>query len=147
MYLRIVVATDGSACSDECAVHAVAIAKVMGLAVVFLFVMDTLRGWHEGVVNTTEALQTLTIQGRSTLDRAEEAAFNAGVGARGELVEGTAVDVIVHRSADFDLVVMGSRGKGLLERLTVGSVTEAVLHRIGRPLLVVRRDNVAQVSG
>jgi nucleotide-binding universal stress UspA family protein len=147
MYLRILVPSDGSACSDEAVAHAVAIAKAMGSAVVFLFVMDTLRAWREGVVNGAEALQALTDQGRVVLDRAQEAAFDAGVGARGELVEGTAADVIVRRSSDFDLVVMGSHGKGILERLTVGSVTAAVLHRITGPLLIVRRGHPAQAPG
>jgi nucleotide-binding universal stress UspA family protein len=61
-----------------------------------------------------------------------------GIRSTGELVEDTAADAIVGRSADFDLVVMSSHGKGILKRLTVGSVTQAVLHRITRPVLVVR---------
>ena len=138
MYLRILVPTDGSACGDEAIAHSLEIAKAMGSAVVFLFVMDTLSAWREGVVSMAEALQALTAQGRAILARAEETAFNAGVGVDGELVEGTPADVIVRRSADFDLVVMGSHGKGLLKRLTVGSVTQAVLHRITRPVLVIR---------
>jgi nucleotide-binding universal stress UspA family protein len=147
MYRRILVPTDGSACSDEAVAHALAIAKAMGSAVVFLFVMDTLRTWREGVVNGAEALQLLAAEGRTILDRAADAAVSAGVGAHGELVEGTAADVIVRRSADFNLIVMGSHGRGLLERLTVGSVTESVLHRVTCPLLVVRRDHVAHTPG
>ncbi len=34
-------------------------------------------------------------------------------------------------------LVIGSDGKGILERLPVGSVKQSVLHRITRPLLVV----------
>lgn len=138
MYERILVPIDGSACSADATTHGVAIAKAMGAAIVFLFVMDGLRARHEGVVNMAEALQALTAQGRMLLDAAERTAADACVQSAGELVEGTPADAIVQRSADFDLVVMGSHGKGILRRLAVGSVTQAVLHRINRPVLIIR---------
>lgn len=138
MYVRILVPTDGSACSDEAIAHGVAIAKAMGSAVVFLFVMDTLSARREGVVNVAEALKALKAQGQGILDHAEATATKAGVRAAGELVEGSPAEAIVRCSAGFDLVVMGSHGKGIFKRLTVGSVTQAVMHRIAGPLLVVR---------
>ncbi len=138
MYARILVTTDGSACSDLAIGQGVAIARAMGSTVTFLFVMDTLGARYEGVVNMAEARDALTAQGQAIVRRAEETAADADVRAVGELIEGTPADAIASRSADFDLVVMGSHGKGLLKRLTVGSVTEAVLHRIARPLLLVR---------
>lgn len=138
MYVRILVPTDGSACSDEAITHGVAIAKAMGSAVVFLFVMDTLSTRREGVVNMAEALKALKAQGQAIVDHAEATATKGGVSATGELVEGSPAEVIVRCSTAFDLVVMGSHGKGILKRLTVGSVTQAVMHRIARPLLVVR---------
>jgi nucleotide-binding universal stress UspA family protein len=77
-------------------------------------------------------------EGRAIMQNAEVTAVAAGITAVGELVEGKPIDEIVRRAPEFDLVVMGSLGKGLLERLIPGSVMEAVLHRITRPLLVVR---------
>jgi nucleotide-binding universal stress UspA family protein len=56
-YVRILVPIDGSACSDEAIAHGVAIARAMGSAVVFLYVMDTLSSQHEGVVTMAEALR------------------------------------------------------------------------------------------
>ena len=139
MYAHILVPIDGSACSDAAVAHALAIAKAMGSTVVFLFVMDTLSARQEGVVNVQEARVALAARGRPILDAAKEAAVAAGVRAEGELVEGVPADVIAQRGADFDLVVMGSHGKGLWKRLTVGSVTQAVLHQLSRPVLVVRK--------
>ena len=139
MYARILVPTDGSACSDEAVAHGVAIAKAMGAAVTFLFAMDTQSARSEGIVNTAEALEALTTRGRDILGRAERIATAAGVRASGELIEGTPADAIVQRSADFDLVVMGSQGKGILKRLTAGSVSNAVQRRTTCPLLVIRR--------
>ena len=138
IYAQILVPTDGSPCSGEAAAHAIAIARAMGSAVVFLYVMDTIGDRSEGVVNMGEARQALTVAGRAIVERAERTAIAAGVGARGELEEGDPVAVIARRAADFDLIVMGSHGKGLLERITVGSVTRAILRRITQPLLLVR---------
>jgi nucleotide-binding universal stress UspA family protein len=135
MYRRILVPTDGSACSDKATLHALALANAVGSSVVFLYVMDTLRNYHEGVM--TDVLRALSEEGERSLARALRMAAGACVEAKGEVAEGDPADVIRHRAEEFDLVVMGSHGKGLWKRLTVGSVTQAVLHRIARPLLVI----------
>ena len=132
MYARILVPIDGSAGSKEAIAHGVEVARAMGSTVVFLFVMDTFGAQHEGIVTTAEALQALTAEGQAIVD---------GASAVGELAEGTPADEIVRRSADSDLVVMGSRGRGVLRWLTVGSVTQSVLHRVARPILVVRHQH------
>ncbi len=41
-------------------------------------------------------------------------------------------------SADFDLVVVGSKGRGAVSRVLVGSVTDRIVHICKRPVLVVR---------
>jgi len=138
MYPRILIPTDGGACSGEVIAQGVAIARAMGSSVVFLFVMDGMSSRREGVVTVADAVRTLSVHGQAILQSAEMTATAAGVAADGELVEGSPPDVIVERSVDFDLVVMGSHGRGLLKQLVLGSVTQDVLHRIARPMLVVR---------
>jgi nucleotide-binding universal stress UspA family protein len=138
MYARILIPIDGTACSDNAVAHGLALAKATGSYVEFLFAMDTLSARQEGVVNMAEARLALLERGRMVLARAERTATCAGIRSTGELVEDAAADAIVDRSANFDLVVMSSHGKGILKRLTVGSVTQAVLHRVMRPVLVVR---------
>jgi nucleotide-binding universal stress UspA family protein len=135
MYRRILVAVDGSACGERAVEHAVRLAATTGSTVVFLFVMDTLREFNEGVM--PEVRRELQAQGTAVLDRAQKVAADAGVDAACELLEGSPADVIVEKAKNFDLVVMGSHGKGLWKRLTVGSVTQSVLHRTPAPLLVV----------
>jgi len=81
MYTRILIPTDGSACSDGAVAHGVAIARAMGSAIVFLYVMDTLQAQREGVVTIAEAIQALTAQGRIVLARAEGVAASVGVRA------------------------------------------------------------------
>jgi len=56
-----------------------------------------------------------------------------------ELVNGPTVDAIVSAAERLDasLLVMTPSGKGLARRFTLGSTTERVLHRAGRPVLVL----------
>jgi nucleotide-binding universal stress UspA family protein len=146
MYPRILVPIDGSACSDKAAKEAVALAQALRATVVFLFAMDTLNTRKEGIVNLSEALEALTAQGQSLLDATRRTAASAGVRAVGELVEGRPVEAIVQRSNDFDLVVMGSHGKGILKRLALGSVTQDVMQRLKCPMLIVRCDSAEERS-
>ena len=48
--------------------------------------------------------------------------------------------VRIAEDRDVDLVVVGARGLGTLERLLLGSVSEAVLHHAARPVLIVREN-------
>lgn len=146
MYRRILVPTDGSPCSARAVADAIDVAKAMGATVIFLCAIDPVDTYREGVVTWDQARETLSAHGTAMLNRARDAAQRAGVESATELVEGTPADVILERSADFDLVVMGSHGKGLWERLTVGSVTQAVLRRITRPMLIVHAADGARSS-
>jgi nucleotide-binding universal stress UspA family protein len=58
---------------------------------------------------------------------------------KGYAAQGPAAMVIVEtaNSLDSGVVVMASSGKGLAERLTLGSTTSRVMHSIHKPLLIV----------
>jgi nucleotide-binding universal stress UspA family protein len=99
--------------------------------------MDPLSTEREGVVNYDEALATLEARGQRILHGAVCRAEPAGVSAAKLLLEGQPAQVILHESERFDLVVMSSRNRSFVRRVLLGSVTEAVLHHIARPLLVV----------
>jgi len=61
-----------------------------------------------------------------------------GVTADSRVVVGHPADEIVRAAAGTDLVVLGARGLGLFRRLMLGSVSEAVLRHVDRPVLIVR---------
>jgi nucleotide-binding universal stress UspA family protein len=57
-----------------------------------------------------------------------------------QIVVGRAADEIVEAAGrpDVDLVVVGARGLGALERVLLGSVSEGVLRHADRPVLIVK---------
>ena len=58
--------------------------------------------------------------------------------ATGHAQTGDPVEVIVHEAAKFDLVVVGSHGRKGLDRVLLGSVSQAVTHAVECPVLVIR---------
>ena len=74
---------------------------------------------------------------------AADALIQAGVKAHGEVrntVYGHAAREIVDdaKEHDVDVIVMGSRGRGDLTGLVLGSTAHKVIHLADRPVLVVR---------
>ena len=77
-------------------------------------------------------------QRRRALDEAQSLLAERGL--EGEFVEayGDPGEVIVEAGDDADLIVVGSRGLGRLERLFIGSVSTKVVQRANCDVLVVR---------
>ncbi|MEF8774084.1 MAG: universal stress protein [Halobacteriales archaeon] len=77
--------------------------------------------------------------GEDVVEAAADRARDAGLEVNTAVVQGPPDEVIVDYVADrgVDMVVMGSQGRGGLDRLVVGSVTESVLRRLEVPMLVV----------
>ncbi len=63
----------------------------------------------------------------------------SGVDATALLVHGKTVDVILTEAENLhiDLIVVGSHGHGSMYHLLVGSISEGVLHKSNKPVLVI----------
>ncbi len=140
----VVVGVDGSTPADVAVRYAADHAARHGLRVVALAAWDppTSPGlqearrrhpgtvWHEGGRREAERHAT------GAASRVREQHPDLDVEAR--VVDGPAGQALTTASRSADLLVVGTRGKGGFERLLLGSVSRAALHRPGCPVAVVR---------
>jgi nucleotide-binding universal stress UspA family protein len=141
--VKILVATDGSACSRHALEEALRLlpmreAEVALVAVTPPVGLEPMAGMAP---YPTVAAGTL-VDGEETrhfLDDARRACEAAGVRPQVIARDGDPAGQIVEAAAAFgaDIVVLGSHGRGPLGRLVLGSVSDAVAHRWTGATLIV----------
>jgi len=142
----IVVGLDGSAASRAALVWARAEAKLRGST------LRAVHAWMLPAVATAEAPWALIPPGSyldvssdeiekaaaEALEREiEETAAGSDVTVERFLQEGLAADVIVDASSDAELVVVGTRGRGAIATLVLGSTSHHVIQHSHSPVVVV----------
>jgi nucleotide-binding universal stress UspA family protein len=137
---QILIATDGSPSAEEAVGVGLELAKEQGADVTFVHVTqaDEFHGGRGGshAIPHREELD----ESEATLEAAAQAAEAAGVSYALERISGETVETIVALAdaKDVDLIVVGSRGRNPLATALLGSVSNGVLRRAGRPVLVVK---------
>lgn len=137
MYDDILLPTDGSRGTEEAVNHALDIADNYDAKLHVLYVVDTSSSYlGEGLAfdMIKEAQELGEVSTERIVDEAEE----MGIEAEREVVTGRPADVILDRSQDADLVVMGTHGRHGLGRVLLGSVAERVVRNSEAPVLTVR---------
>jgi nucleotide-binding universal stress UspA family protein len=142
MFQDILVATDGSQHAERALEEAIDLARLANGALTIITVVPTPATWAMG--GFALAADYSTIQ--DDLDRAyremlqdQKAKVPEGVQVDTKLLEGRAASAIVCevKTGGHDLVVMGSRGRGEIRSLVLGSVSQEVLSSSPVPVLVV----------
>jgi nucleotide-binding universal stress UspA family protein len=87
-----------------------------------------------------EEYERRTKQAASYLAALKEEFHEKGIQVRTRVVHGSAVDAITNATEreGVDLIAMASHGRTGLPRVFYGSVAAGVLHRVDRPLLLIR---------
>jgi nucleotide-binding universal stress UspA family protein len=143
VFRNLLVAVDGSEHAERALGEAVDLAKDTGAALTLVAVVPELSSWalagpfaaplDFGAIN-----KDLVAAYQEMLDAAR-AEVPAELNAQALLLEGRPGKALLEqvRSGGHDLVVMGSRGRGGVTSMVLGSVSQEVLHGSPVPVLVV----------
>jgi len=143
MYKKIVVPLDGSKRAEKVLPHVEQLAHCFGAKVGLLRVIRP----PSMVVHDPSALKRFHDNFQKLHKNAEKylAAIagefgEKGIEAQGWVTTGSVVGEIMDaaKREDADLIAMCSHGRGGLARLFYGSVAAGILHRVDRPLLIIR---------
>jgi nucleotide-binding universal stress UspA family protein len=144
MFKHILVPVDGSPTAQLAIDKAIGLAKVFDSKVTAIFVIDPYpftgigADFAYGQVNYINAA---TAEANEAIKAAKTMFDAADIDVDTSVVESHAAwrgVVETAESVQADLIVMGSHGRSGLEKLVLGSVTQAVLSHTKLPVLVVR---------
>ncbi|MHC1567792.1 MAG: universal stress protein [Candidatus Syntropharchaeia archaeon] len=139
MYRKILVPHDGSIISGKAVKHAASLAKVVGSKITLINVIDIpyISQLSEGFSINIEELER---ESRSILKSAENAVKDEGVSVSTISVKGRPWEEIVKEAekGGYDLIIMGSHGKGVIDRMLMGSTAEKVSRHAPCPVTIVR---------
>ncbi|WP_396613311.1 universal stress protein [Haloferax sp. S1W] len=149
MYDRIIVPIDGSDGSERVTTHAAALAEIHGAELHGVYVMNA--GSFAGLPMETswEGIDDLLrSDAKAAVSLVEHAANERGVPVETHILEGTPSREIVKfaERGECDLIVMGTHGRGGIDRLLLGSVAEKVVQASSVPVLTVRIEGGNQES-
>jgi len=143
MYHNILVPLDGSKRAEAILRHVEDLAGRYGATVIFLRVVEPvpLSVGLEGAYSLLpEDFERWTKQAESYLSALQDQYREKGIEVQTRVAHGSPVEAIteVAESEGVDLIAMASHGRTGLPQVYYGSVAAGVLHRVDRPLLLIR---------
>jgi nucleotide-binding universal stress UspA family protein len=144
VYNSILVPLDGSKRAEAILPHVENLAQRYNAKVAFLQVVEPapVVVGPEGAYTALHQheLAKRTKQAESYLAARQGEFSEKGIEARTRVVYGPVVEAIIDaaEAEDADLIAIASHGRSGLSRVFYGSVAAGVLHRVDRPLLLIR---------
>ena len=143
MYTRILVPLDGSPRAEAILPHVEELAKRHQAEIILIQVVELpgISGfegydpaWHK------ETLAQLRKEASVYLEGVDQQLQTSGVSVTHQVVNGPVVSCVLQAAEEngADLIAMASHGRGGIGRVFYGSVAAGILHRVDRPLLLVR---------
>ena len=143
MYHKILVPLDGSKRADRILPHVEDLARRYKAKIIFLQVVE-----HKAITTPEGAFITLSDQEFVEAKKQAETHLKGiqgefrekNIESRTHVVFGPVVEGIISMATQegADLIALASHGHGGLSRVFYGSVAAGLLHRVDRPLLIIR---------
>jgi nucleotide-binding universal stress UspA family protein len=148
MYQRVLVAVDGSHSSDLALSQAIAVAKATGAEVRAVFVADDSDLFFEVAhIDNESLMKSIASFGNETLEAACKRLTENGIRCSKQLFEKPIspgkISATIVAEADAwnaDLIVLGTHGRRGVRRLVMGSVSEGVVRKTSKPVLLIRSE-------
>ncbi len=141
LYKKILITTDGSEPNKKAVSYGIELAKLSGAKVNVVYVVDTAAFASIPMDTGWEMMyELLQKEGAEVTQKIVEDAKASGIEIEESLLEGHPSHEIIEfaQNNDIDLIVLGTLGKGGLDRFLLGSVAEKVTRNSKVPVLVVR---------
>ena len=143
---QLLVPFDGSPTSDKALDEAIRLARLTGARLRLLHVVDELsyvNGFETAMNYTNEIVPLMQAAGEKLLALARQKAVDQGVDTDSVLMVGGPGRICEHvaeqaRSAQADLIVVGSHGRRGIGRVLLGSDAEQIVRTAPVQVLVVR---------
>ncbi len=140
----ILVAIDDSPYADQVSKESSELSDGTRLDVIFLGVVSIPEHVPEGEIDE-DYLEERDEQFEKLHKRVIDAYFskNSGLLLESKVLHGDPADKIVHYAdeVDADLIVVGTRGRGKIASLFLGSVPDKVAHRSKHSVVIVKNQN------
>jgi nucleotide-binding universal stress UspA family protein len=145
MFHNILVCVDGSAHSDRALAEAIDLATTQNARLTLLTAVSRPPYWANTPL-TAAGIEPLATDLHREAERTLGSAVDevpASVPVTKILTEDPIRDALVGQitTGTYDLVVMGSRGRGALSASLLGSVSHYALHHSEVPVLIIRAEN------
>ncbi|MBP2651784.1 MAG: teaD [Firmicutes bacterium] len=144
-FKNILVPIDGSANSKRAIAHAGYLAEKCGAKLSVLHVINTFAqvsafsDANTGLYIPDRVVEDIQEAGQAVIDQALSL-LPQDVEAQNFIEIGSPTEVIVNycKKDHYDVIVMGSRGLGIIKELIMGSVSSAVVYYAPCPVLIVK---------
>jgi nucleotide-binding universal stress UspA family protein len=142
---QLIVATDGSPGAREALDAGLTIAHESGAAVTLAYVRHNPLPILGDPFYQRSLSQEL-LRARAVLADAAALAAKLGVDAETEVLDGDPARSVLDlaRTRNADLIVVGSRGRGMVAGALLGSVSSSIVQDADRPVLVVKQRSRAR---
>jgi len=138
MFEKILVPVDGSESSEKSVAQAISLAKVCKAKLYFLYVANI----NQIAINpnlTHAIMEAIKTAGNAVLERAANS-VPPNVKYEKNMETGAPAAVILEYAEilNADLIIMGSRGLGVVKGVLLGSVSQYIIERAKCPVMVVK---------